>query len=67
MAGTRNTASKSEEPPVEDGESEVVEDEEEDDDDDDEDVPEEEFEVDKVLDHRKSKNPVRIQLCMIRS
>jgi hypothetical protein len=65
MAGTRNTASKSEEPPVEDGEPEVVEDEEEEDDD--EDVPEEEFEVDKVLDHRKDEGPVCTQLCMISS
>lgn len=44
----RKSVSKSIEPAAEDGEPEVVED----DDDEDEDVPEEEYEVDKVIDHR---------------
>jgi hypothetical protein len=49
MAATRKAVSKSAEPAEEDGEPEVAADEE----DEDEDVPEEEYEVDKVLDHRQ--------------
>jgi hypothetical protein len=45
----RKSVSKSQEPAVEEGEPEVVADEE----DEDEDLPDEEYEVDKVLDHRK--------------
>jgi len=50
MAATRKTVSKSAEPEEEDGEPELAAEEE---DDEDEDVPEEEYEVDKVIDHRQ--------------
>jgi hypothetical protein len=52
----RMSVSKSQEPAVEEGEPEVVADDE------DEDVPDEEYEVDKVLDHRKGA-PVSSALC----
>jgi hypothetical protein len=54
MAATRKAVSKSVEPAEEDVEAEVVADEG----DEDEDVPEEEYEVDKVIDHRKEKGPL---------
>ena len=60
MAATRKAVSRSAEPAEEDVEAELVADEG---DDDEEDVPEEEYEVDKVIDHRKEKGPlVRLQL-----
>jgi len=58
----RKSVSNSIEPPVEDGEPEIVEEEDEEDEDEDEDVPEEEYEVDKVIDHRKGA-PVRSSWC----
>jgi len=58
MAATRKAVSESAESAEEDVEAEVVADEG----DEDEDVPEEEYEVDKVIDHRKEKGPlVRLQ------
>lgn len=56
MAGTRRVATKAAEPADEEVEADVEGDEE----DEDEDVPEEEYEVDKVLDHKKGDAAVSL-------